>query len=294
MTSYTLPVKVSYHKAAHYTLGRSEPVRAMVNHRMVGYVAGTRAYFANPDSRAVSTHFGIGHIDGKLVIDQYVPLDDTAYGNGNYDASGNWDNWGFKTTEVNPQTVSIEHQDHGYPEGQGFVSEAVQQASIALQALLLRGTIAEWKTAGIVVRDYANNGPILQKELRAIPIDGKHIINHNDIAGSLKPYCWKPWKYDKVGFPRDKYVTGILNIITPPVVVVPPPTPPATYTQAQMDAAIAVATAPLKLEIVNLKLQVESLTAANLLLQKGSAARKAMNAEVALVLDAQSARLKAA
>lgn len=220
----TLPVRVSYHQATHYTKGRNTRVRAFVNHRMVGTVAGTRAYFTNPNTRPVSTHFGIGLINGKLVIDQYVPLDDTAYGNGNYDVSGVWDDWGYPLTNINAATISIEHQDQGDPAGKGVVPEVVQQASIALQALILRGTAAEWKLAGIVLRDW-DNATILRRELSNIVPGPRTIITHNDIAGRLKPYCWKPWLYDKVGFPRTKYITGIkARIAAPPAPVPQPPT----------------------------------------------------------------------
>lgn len=253
--------KITFIKAAKYTLGRTEPVRAMVNHRMVGYLAGTDAYFQHPD-RAVSTHFGIGYgADGVVKIHQYVPLDDTAYGNGNYDPSGNWDDWGFKTTEINAQTISIEHQDHGDPGGKGIVSAKTQEASKKLQALLLRGTVAEWKAAGIVVRDWDHNAPILQKELHAVPIDTHHIIMHKDIAGKLKPTCWKPWEADTVGMPRAEYVAGIKNyidllrngaapvVVPPPVVVEPPPPvvvePADTYTKAEVDALVTAAVKPI-------------------------------------------------
>lgn len=235
-------------KAAHYTEGRTEPVRAFVNHRMVGTLAGTDAYFQNPTTRNVSTHFGIGYgTDGVVRISQYVPLDDTAYGNGNYDPSGNWDNWGFKTSEINAQTISIEHQDHGDPAGKGVVSAKVKEASKKLQALLRYGTIAQWKAAGIWVRDWDRNGPILQREIKAIPVDGKHIITHNDIAGRLKPYCWLPWQYDKVGFPRNDYVEdikrfgAILTAVTPPAPAPEPVPEPVLYTQAQLDAAVTAA-----------------------------------------------------
>lgn len=259
--------KITYIKAANYSLGRTDPVRAVVNHRMVGYLAGTDAYFQHPD-RAVSTHFGIGYgSDGVVKIHQYVPLDDTAFGNGNYDSTGNWDNWGFKVSEINAQTISIEHQDHGDPGGKGIVSNKTQDASRKLQALLLRGTVAEWKAAGIVIRDWAHNAPILYREIHAIPIDGRHVITHHDIAGKLKPTCWLPWEADKVGFPRAGYVSSIgyyANLLrngppAPPPVVTPPPPPPpvdpppppppvepppaVTYTQAQVDAKIAAAIA---------------------------------------------------
>lgn len=275
----TLPVKVTYHKAVNYTEGRVEPVRAIVNHRMVGYVAGTRAYFQNPAVRKVSTHFGIGLISGKLVIDQYVPLDDTAYGNGNYDTSGSWDNWGYKTTGINAQTISIEHQDHGDPAGKGVVGESIQKASIALQALLLRGTIAEWKTAGIVVRDWANNAPILQRELKSIPPTQRRIITHWDIAGKLKPFCWQPWESDKIGFPREKYVAGIQTLLNPPAPV------PVSYTQAQLDEAVTSAVGPLRTKI-------DVLTSNNALLQQGSEARRAMNEEISKSLDLHAAKLR--
>lgn len=212
---FTLPVKVTYFKAQYYTPGRVMPVRAIVNHRMVGTVAGTRSYFQHPN-RPVSTHFGIGIIGGKIVIDQYVPLDDTAFGNGNYAASGVWDDWGYPLNNINAQTINIEHQDHGDPAGTGVVSESIQQASIALQALLLRGSTAEWRAAGIVLRDYTRNAPILQKQLRGITPGPRTIITHHDIAGNLKPSCWMPWSKDRIGFPRTKYIAGINALIQSP------------------------------------------------------------------------------
>ena len=208
----TLPVKITFFKAQFKTTGRKSKLRAIVNHRMVGTVAGTRAYFQRPN-RPVSTHFGIGKINGKLVIDQYVPLDDTAFANGNHDPSGVWDNWGNSTVDINGQTISIEHQDHGDPAGKGVVSEDIQQASIALQALILRGNTAEWKAAGLVLRDYTRNAPILQKQLRALIIGPRTLITHHDIAGRLKPFCWLPWMSDKVGFPRAKYINGVNGLV---------------------------------------------------------------------------------
>jgi N-acetylmuramoyl-L-alanine amidase-like protein len=201
---------ITFKRAAHYTQGRSDPVRAIVNHRMVGTLPGTDSYFTNPATRDVSTHFGIGYRGDKLAISQYVPLDDSAYANGNYDPSGAWDNWGFKTSEINAQTISIEHQDFdGTSAGRGIVKEPIQQASIALQALLRYGSVAQWQAAGITMRSWSNADTI-RRELQAMPVDGRHIVTHHDIAGRLKPYCWMPWAHDTTGFPRTKYVNGIL------------------------------------------------------------------------------------
>jgi hypothetical protein len=245
--------------AAHYTQGRTEPVRAFVNHRMVGTLAGTDAYFTNPATRDVSTHFGIGYGDNGVVkISQYVPLDDSAYANGNYDPSGRWDEWGFKTTEINAQTISIEHQDHRDPAGKGVVSEKTQIASMKLQALLRYGSIAQWRGAGLWFRDWDRNAPIIAKEIRAIPVDGHHVITHHDIAGKLKPNCWLPWEKDTVGFPRAKYIDGIMRyaevLRSDPVL---PPTPPTTYTQQQLDEAIAIASKPLLDKIAALGAQLD-------------------------------------
>jgi len=265
LADLTLP-PIIFKKAAHYTEGRTAKVRAFVNHRMVGTLKGTDSYFTNPDTRPVSTHFGVGRIDGKVAIHQYVPLDDTAYGNGNYDATGNWDNWGYPTTEINAQTISIEHQDHwGNDALKGIVIAEVQEASQKLQALLRYGTQAQWKAAGIRVRDWDTNGPILAKELHAIPVDGQHIVTHHDIAGKLKPYCWLPWAKDVVGFPRTKYVTQIRywgNILQNGFpIVVPPvePVPPETVSKAEYDT--------LKASYDALNAEVSALNTANLALK---------------------------
>ena len=72
----------------------------------------------------------------------------------NWDPSGAWDDR-YPTTLVNSRTVSIEHRDNGgrtAGSGNGVVPEAVITASIALDALLLRGDLAEQKAAGIRFR----------------------------------------------------------------------------------------------------------------------------------------------
>lgn len=181
---------------------------AIVHHRMVGTLPGTDSTFQSTANRAVSTHFGIGYEGGRLEIHQFVDLSDTAFGNGNYDSSGSWDNWGYPTTLINGRTVSIEHQDNAQlPSSdprRGIVPEEVIKASIWLDRLLLGGDLAAIRGAGIRCRESGTAAA-----LGKIVPGPKTLICHNDIAGALKPYCWKPWAHDTVGFPRSRYVTEL-------------------------------------------------------------------------------------
>jgi hypothetical protein len=191
--------------------GRSsvKPI-AIVHHRMVGSLSGTDSTFQSTENRAVSTHFGIGYENGRLEIHQYVDLSDTAFGNGNYDSSGSWDNWGYPTTLINARTVSIEHQDNAQlPSSdarRGIVPEDVIKASIWLDRLLLTGDVAKIRGAGIRCRASGT-----ATALGAIVPGPRTLITHHDIAGSLKPYCWLPWANDKVGFPRSRYVSELTS-----------------------------------------------------------------------------------
>ena len=181
---------------------------AIVHHRMVGTLPGTDSTFQSTENRAVSTHFGIGYESGRLEIHQYVDLSDTAFGNGNYDSSGSWDDWGYPTTLINGRTVSIEHQDNAQlPSSdprRGIVPEDVIKASIWLDRLLLSGDLAAIRGAGIRCRD-SGTAAALGKIVRG----PRTLITHNDIAGRLKPSCWKPWAHDTVGFPRPRYVAEL-------------------------------------------------------------------------------------
>ena len=130
-------------------------------------------------------------------------------GNGNWDPSGAWDDR-YPTTLLNSRTVSIEHHDNGgrtAGSGKGVVPEAVITASIALDALLLRGDLAEQKAAGIRFR--AGTESAITRELRAIPVDRHHLIDHHYIAGRLKPSCWRPWADDPTGFPQARYLAAL-------------------------------------------------------------------------------------
>jgi hypothetical protein len=140
-----------------------------------------------------------------------VRLGDQAWGNGNWDPSGAWADR-YPTTLVNSRTVSIEHHDNGgrtAGSGKGVVPEAVIAASIALDALLLRGDLAELKAAGIRFR--AGTEIAISRELRAIPVDRHHLIDHHYIAGRLKPSCWRPWADDPVGFPQTRYLAALTS-----------------------------------------------------------------------------------
>ena len=134
-----------------FTSGHPAPLIALVHHRMVGTLRSTDAAFTRSDGREASTHFGVGYGCGRAGhptsahVHQYVRLGDQAWGNGNWDPSGAWDDR-YPTTLVNSRTVSIEHHDNGgrtAGSGKGVVPEAVIAASIALDALLLRGDLAE-------------------------------------------------------------------------------------------------------------------------------------------------------
>jgi len=191
-----------------YTPGHPAPLIALVHHRMVGTLVGTDAAFTSPVGvgRAASTNFGIGwctkHGPRRICIHQYVRLGDQAWGNGNWDASGSWDNRN-PTTLINSRTISIEHEDGGNlpaGEGRGVVPEAVIEASIWLDRELLAGRVD-----GIRFRDE----PTMVRELRAIPVDAHHIIDHYYISGRLKPFCWRPWSDDRTGFPQARYLAAL-------------------------------------------------------------------------------------
>jgi N-acetyl-anhydromuramyl-L-alanine amidase AmpD len=104
----------------NYEVGRKgEKVTAVVMHIAAGSMAGVRATFNDPN-RFASAHFCIGK-DGK--IDQYVSIDDTAYGVGMSYKDGKWYNprgveckpsWKGMTPPTNPNfyTISVEHEGH--------------------------------------------------------------------------------------------------------------------------------------------------------------------------------------
>jgi hypothetical protein len=231
---------------------------AIVHHRIVGHLNSADVTFAANDtdpatvgapSRAVAAHFGIGHdTDGKLYVHQYVDLSDTAYCNGDFRAGSNWEDWGYPLGKVvvdgvqmwptNPLTVAIEHDDNGgLPEGdprKGVVDEDTIKTSIELDRLILSGDAALIRAHGVRVAQDSTVAALG----RIIP-GPKTLIDHRDIAGANKPYCWRPWQSDQVGFPRARYIAEL--------------TPATTYTQAQVDAIVLATKAPLEALIADLE-----------------------------------------
>ena len=277
---FWLPASDEDHKDASEG-GRSgfQP-EAIVHHRAVTDLAGLDATFAASDAdpatvgspgRSVSANFGIGHRKGTgtLAIHQYVNLSDTAYCNGDCRANthpaepSRWDKW-YGHKGHNERTVSIEHEDNGQfaagTEGRGVVTEDIIAASIALDALLLTGDIAAIRAAGIKIRDQAT-----ATALGKIVPGPTTLIDHNDIAGANKPYCWRPWAKDAIGFPRARYVAALT---------------PQTYTKEQLDAAVKAATLA----------QAQALLEA----QADLAQCQRGNTELALAFDALRAKVAAA
>lgn len=186
------------------------PIRGWVDHRIVGWLNGALAAFGvRPGtSRNASTHFVIGHqpdlsstpcpecgpingARGPLVIYQVVDLSDMAWGNGDVREP----TWSRIIPGVNPNlyTVSVEHEDGGSA-GRGVVTEHVWRASMELTELCTSGDARAIRAAGIRVR-YDET----VRQIAAIPKDPTGFIDHNQISGPNKPYCWRRW-LDDPGF----------------------------------------------------------------------------------------------
>lgn len=236
-------IPVVWKPSPDHNVGRFglQPI-AIVHHRAVANSLNSIDATLISSSRMVSAHFGIGYYKDSagvnhLEIHQYVDLSDTAWCNGDLSETGNWATWyGVHRTpngfyDVNPKTISIEHEDNGGstdPAVKGIVAEAIIKASISLDKLMLSGDLAAIRAAGIHIREAGTAAA-----LKAIPLDTKHLIDHRDIAGGAKPYCWRPWSADKTGFPRARYILETARVVAAPV----------TYTKAELDAAVAAALA---------------------------------------------------
>lgn len=219
-------MKVYWVPSPMFTQGHPAPLIAIVHHRMVGTLKSTDSAFTTIAGRQASTNFGVGygcdrtgHPATAAHVHQYVRLGDQAWGNGNWDPTGAWDNR-YPTTLINSRTISIEHHDNGgAPRGsgkKGVVPEKVLVASLELDTLLLSGDTDAMVAAGIKFRSGTMGA--IGRELRAMPVDRHHIIDHHYIAGRLKPYCWRPWADDRTGFPQVRYLAALM----------PPPPPEET------------------------------------------------------------------
>lgn len=192
---------ITWKPSPNFYSGRSgHDIIAIVNHRMVGFLNGTDTWFSNPANQ-VATHFGVGFRKlGVVEISQYVDLSDSAWHAGNYDPSGGWP-LVKKTTSgavINPNfyTIGIEHEDGG-PNGTGIVDPRVKEASAWLQSIIMTGNIELMRSVGIRIR---RDGTA--EQIVAITPHKETIIDHNRIAGRLKPTCWRPWLQDTGGFPE--------------------------------------------------------------------------------------------
>jgi hypothetical protein len=204
----------------HYQGRSDQAVIALVHHRMVGTLKSTDATFTTGD-RVASTNFGVGYDCGRsghptglpgAHVHQYVAIDDAAWGNGNLDPTGQWDDVYGATPNPNYRTISIEHHDNGgAPLGsgrRGVVPEEVLAVSIELDRLLLSGDWAAWKAAGIKANTDAT-GERVAAEVGVIVVGPDTLVDHHYIAGRLKPYCWRPWADDPIGFPQARYLTEL-------------------------------------------------------------------------------------
>jgi hypothetical protein len=168
-------------------------LKAFVNHRIVGSLLSARVAFGVADgtSRSASSHFGIGRINGAVAIDQYVPLDWMAWTNGDVSSP----TWPLYQDGVNPNltTVTIEHEDGSTAHG-GVVDEDIWQVSMELQALLASGNTLAIRAAGVIGATDA-----MVAQMAAIAKDETGFIDHHQIAGPNKPYCFRQW-LDDPGF----------------------------------------------------------------------------------------------
>lgn len=186
------------------------PLRGDVSHRIVGSAPSALAKFAQPGT--ASSHFVIGHTQigdpcpqcgpittarGPLVIWQCVNLALMAWTNGDVRDP----TWPGYQAGVNPNltTITTEHEDMGKV-GRHIVTDHIWQASIELKRLLRSGNLTAIRAAGIRVGDGAFSAASLVARMAALPINDTTYIDHHQIAGANKPWCWRDFDGDK-GFP---------------------------------------------------------------------------------------------
>jgi hypothetical protein len=102
-------------------------------------------------------------------------------------------------------TVSIEHEDNAAVDGgdgRYVVRPEIIAASIELDRLLLSGDGPRIRAAGVRCNDLAAS------QLARIPTSRETLVDHNVIAPSSKPYCWRPIGEDQ-GFPQARYIAAL-------------------------------------------------------------------------------------
>lgn len=153
-----------------WAAGIKQPIISIVNHIMEGSLAGTDAYFRNPNSQA-STHYGVGK--GGLIY-QWVRDEDTAWGNGTRYYTQVTPNW-LKNYPYNPNNVTISIEHEGYTGD--VLPEAQYQASLWLQKL--------------VIKRYN------------LPVSRDKIIGHYQVDNLSRPNC------PGTGFPFDRLMADL-------------------------------------------------------------------------------------
>lgn len=204
---------------------RRYPLQGDVSHRIVG--SGPSAIGLFSRAGTASSHFVIGHTQqgdpcprcplarGPLVIWQCVDLALMAWTNGDVNSP----TWPLYQAGVNPNltTITTEHEDMGAPGGH-VVTDHIWEASRELKKLLRSGDIGAIRGAGIRVSDGAFLASALVSRMASLPVTGATYIDHHQIAGPNKPWCWRNFDLD-TGFPAR--LPGLLTFLAAPEVDVP-------------------------------------------------------------------------
>ncbi len=220
----------------NYDKGRkNQPIKAVVNHVMLGTLDNTIGWFNNGAAQ-VSANYGIG-MDGRIV--QFVRDGDTAYANGPvFDpntAAAPWIGTDHANhLDMNTLTISIEWEGMHKGGQSGHVTWNGQTLDVAL----LKDTV---KTFWVPSEAQYQAGLSLIRYLCArynIPTERAHICRHSDFDSLRKWFC--PGE----GFPMQR----LLNDLAPaPVVSTPTDFPllhAPTISQAAFTAALVAAHSP--------------------------------------------------
>ena len=214
--------------SSNYTTGRSgqRPI-AIVNHVMIGTLAGTIGVFKQPGWDA-SAHYGVGK-DGRVV--QFVSENDRAWANGPIRTpNAGVTPWVTDAQQrgINPNDLSVTIEWEGAHRGGKGGTVVFNGEPIKVD--FLKGTITEfWKptpqqyAAGLaLIRDIAarNN----------IALDRAHICRHSDVDSVRKWFC------PGDGFPLQQVLDDLKAGAAPPApgyrLQSPPTITPDAFTQA--------------------------------------------------------------